>query len=160
MGLQYVIQPFLACSSHPVSSDISLPDINVPSVVPATPAPQTELTVPSGRVIPKTPKTPGKPRKKFSNSKTPRFPKSPSKKGSLKDAFLRSTGPKIRLPISCVSCRDAKKPVSTSSFFPLFLNRCLSRIFLSAIASTNSGAGVVSVIMSAATGLRPGVVSS
>ncbi|OWZ75881.1 hypothetical protein C365_05648 [Cryptococcus neoformans Bt85] len=69
-------------------SNISLPDIIVPSVVPATPAPQTELTAPSGRVIPKTPKTPGKPRKKSSNSKTPRSPKSPSKKGSLKDSLF------------------------------------------------------------------------
>ncbi|OXH03315.1 hypothetical protein J010_05682 [Cryptococcus neoformans] len=103
--------------------NISLPDINVPSVVPATPAPQTELTAPSGRVIPKTPKTPGKPRKKFSNSKTPRFPKSPSKKGSLKDAFLRSTGPKIRLPISCVSCRDAKKPCD--SVYQFRCGRCI-----------------------------------
>ncbi|OXG12009.1 hypothetical protein C366_05731 [Cryptococcus neoformans Tu401-1] len=69
-------------------SNISMPDITVPSVVSVTPVPQTELTAPSGRVIPKTPKTPGKPRKKSSNSKTPRSPKSPSKKGSLKDSLF------------------------------------------------------------------------
>ncbi|OXG45965.1 hypothetical protein C355_05633 [Cryptococcus neoformans Th84] len=68
--------------------NISLPDINVPSVVSVTPAPQTELTAPSGRVIPKTPKTPGKPRKKSSNSKSPKSPKSPSKKGFLKDTLF------------------------------------------------------------------------
>ncbi|OXG14926.1 hypothetical protein C367_05588 [Cryptococcus neoformans Ze90-1] len=109
--------------------NISLPDIIVPSVVPATPAPQTELTAPSGRVIPKTPKTPGKPRKKSSSPQAHKTPskapfKTLAKKGTLKDAFLRSTGHKIRLAISCHGCRDARKPCD--SVYQFKCQRCVN----------------------------------
>lgn len=122
-GISVSHSAFLMHNAYFVSSDISLADATVPSVVPATPAPQTHLTLPSSPVISKTPKTPSKPRKKSSSPQACKTPskthfKTLAKKGSIKDAFLLSTGPKVRLAISCHGCREARKPVCIYSFRP------------------------------------------
>ncbi|KIR57499.1 hypothetical protein I314_00752 [Cryptococcus bacillisporus CA1873] len=99
--------------------NISVPDAYLPPIAPAlvpvTPATQAYLTILSKPSIPETPKAPSKPRRTSSRPKASRIPKSPSKKGSLKDALfgprvVSSSGPKTRGAISCLACRDRKKP--------------------------------------------------
>ncbi|KIR55326.1 hypothetical protein I315_01912 [Cryptococcus gattii Ru294] len=124
--------------------NISVPDANIPPIAPAlvpvTPATQAYLTILSKPSIPETPKDPSKPRRTSSSPKAPRISKSPSKKGSLKDALfgprvVSSSGPKTRGAISCLACRDRKKPVSYPNVFHLriqthlyllLVRRCIS----------------------------------
>ncbi|AAW42613.2 hypothetical protein CNC06700 [Cryptococcus deneoformans JEC21] len=122
--------------------NISLADATVPSVVPATPAPQTHLTVPSSPVISKTPKTPSKPRKKSSSPQACKTPskthfKTLAKKGSIKDEFLLSTGPKVRLAISCHGCREARKPCD--SVYQFKCQRCVKHHFCCSWPETGRG---------------------
>lgn len=129
---------FLGVQRSLCCSDISVPDANLPPIAPALvsviPATQAYLTILSKPSIPETPKTPSKPRRTSSSPKAPRIPKSPSKKGSFKDALfgprvVSSSGPKTRGAISCLACRDRKKPVSIRMYF-IFLFKLTSIFFL------------------------------
>lgn len=112
------VQRSLCCSDTSVP-DAYLPPIG-PALAPVTPATQAYLTILSKPSIPETPKA-------------PRIPKSPSKKGSLKDALfgprvVSSSGPKTRGAISCLACRDRKKPVSIRMYFT-FVFKLTSIVF-------------------------------
>ncbi|WVQ87932.1 hypothetical protein IAS59_001663 [Cryptococcus gattii] len=113
--------------------NISVPDANIPPIAPAlvpvTPATQAYLTILSKPSIPEAPKDPSKPRRTSSSPKAPRISKSPSKKGSLKDALfgprvVSSSGPKTRGAISCLACRDRKKPCD--GVYQFKCERCIS----------------------------------
>lgn len=128
---------FLGVQRSLCCSDISVPDAYLPPIGPAlapvTPATQAYLTILSKPSIPETPKAPSKPRRTSSSPKAPRIPKSPSKKGSLKDALfgprvVSSSGPKTRGAISCLACRDRKKPVSIRMYFT-FVFKLTSIVF-------------------------------
>ncbi|KIR32541.1 hypothetical protein I352_04966 [Cryptococcus deuterogattii MMRL2647] len=113
--------------------NISVPDAILPPITPilppVTPATRAYLTILSKPPILGIPKAPSKPRRTSSSPKTPRIPKSPSKKGSLKDALfgprvVSSSGPKTRGAISCLACRDRKKPCD--GVYQFKCERCIS----------------------------------
>ncbi|KAE8539637.1 hypothetical protein D1P53_003571 [Cryptococcus gattii VGV] len=113
--------------------NISVPDTNLPPIAPALvpviPATQAYLTILSKPTFPETPKAPSKPRRTSSSPKAHRIPKSPSKKGSFKDALfgprvVSSSGPKTRGAISCLACRDRKKPCD--GVYQFKCERCIS----------------------------------